>query len=269
MLDGKEEIRLAIFLGSILLVILSSIILFAILYFKIRHSKHIKEKKLLSQQFNETLLQTQLEIQEQTLKTISQEIHDNIGQILSLTKLTLSRMDANKQEDLLTKIEDSKILVSKAIQDLRDLSRSLNTDNIVELGLVKAIEYENDMLKKAGFNTNFIIMGVVTRLESQKELIIFRIVQEMFNNILKHADATHINILINFEDQLIIMIDDNGKGFSHQHLENDSKIKGIGLRNMRSRASLIGGNFTINSNVGEGTQIKIMVPLNESISNLT
>jgi signal transduction histidine kinase len=92
--------------------------------------------------FQQTLLQSQLEIQEQTLKNISQEIHDNIGQALTLVKLNLNTMDFDLNEQSNQKIITSKELISKAINDLRDLSRSLNTDIIADLGLQNAIEQE-------------------------------------------------------------------------------------------------------------------------------
>src|SRR5262245_47425278 len=117
------------------------IIMFFLLYQK-RYYRYLQEKVKLQAQFQETLLQSQIEIQEQTLKTISQEIHDNIGQVLSLAKLNLSTMEIMRLDELQEKIITSKKLVSKAIQDLRDLSKSMNTDNIEALGLVRAIEYE-------------------------------------------------------------------------------------------------------------------------------
>ena len=154
-----------------------------------RENSEFNRETAINSQFL-TLLQTQLEIQEQTLKTISQEIHDNIGQVLSLAKLNLSRMDINKQDQLKEKIADSKNLVSKAIQDLRDLARSMNTDNITAMGLAKALEYEVEMLRKTGFVVSFDVNGNVVRQEPQKELILFRIIQEIFNNIIKHAEST-------------------------------------------------------------------------------
>src|SRR5882757_2036077 len=143
------------------------ILLLATLYSK-RQKKNIIEKRLMKTQFDQELLRTQLEIQEQTLKTISQEIHDNIGQVLSLAKLNLNTMDVTQQDKLQEKISDSKKLVSKAIQDLRDLSKSMNTDNIEALGLVRAIEYELEMIRKTGFATELNVEGNIIRMEPQQ-----------------------------------------------------------------------------------------------------
>ncbi|MFL5810636.1 MAG: sensor histidine kinase [Flavisolibacter sp.] len=222
-----------------------------------RRRQYMEEKK----QFHEELLRTQLEIKEQTLKNISQEIHDNIGQTLSLVKLNLNTMDLKKAEALEQKIGYSKELVSKAIIDLRDISRSLNTDSILSAGLLKAIESELTMLEKAGvYSTELLVKGPSTRLDEKKELILFRIVQEAIQNIIKHANATHIDVKAEFSSQqFTVSVEDNGKGIQADR-ENS---EGSGLRNMKSRALLIGGNFEIQSNHG-GTQIKITVPITQS-----
>jgi two-component system NarL family sensor kinase len=239
------------------------ILLLATLYSK-RQQKNKSERIKMKSQFQQELLQAQLEIQEQTLRTISQEIHDNIGQVLSLAKLNLNTMEIDKKEELQEKIVDSKKLVSKAIQDLRDLSKSMNTDNIEAIGLVKAIEYELEMIRKTGFKTEVNIDGNIIRLEPQKELILFRIIQEVLNNIIKHAEANSVTAMIQYaSDQIRISLKDNGKGFDLTPLtENAPSSFGLGIRNMNNRARLINADFTISSSAGEGTEVVITVPLN-------
>jgi two-component system NarL family sensor kinase len=229
-----------------------------------RKTVHQKEKKIIEFQFQQELLRTQLEIQEQTLRTISQEIHDNIGQVLSLAKLNLNTMEIDKKEELQEKIVDSKKLVSKAIQDLRDLSKSMNTDNIEAIGLVKAIEYELEMVRKTGFKTELNVEGNIIRAGPQKELILFRIIQEVLNNIIKHAEAGSIISTIQYAShQIRISIKDNGKGFDLTPLnEKTHSSFGLGIRNMNNRARLINADFAISSSTGEGTEVVITVPLN-------
>ncbi len=238
------------------------IILFISLY-RIRMNKHIKEKKELRDLFEKELLRTQLEIQEQTLKIISQEIHDNIGQVLSLAKLNLSTMDIADLEELKEKIKDSKQLVSKAIQDLRDLSKSMNTDNIEAIGLLHAIEYELEMIRRTGYLTKLKVEGKTIRLESQKELILFRIIQEVLNNIIKHAEADIIVVTVNYEENEIrLHVKDNGKGFDLTPLNKENNSDhGLGIRNMHNRAKLIGADFKMTSNTGHGTEVCLTVPL--------
>jgi len=211
--------------------------------------------------FQEQLLHSQLEIQEQTLKNISQEIHDNIGQTLSLVKLNLNTIDLHKGEGSEEKILYSKELVSKAIVDLRNISRSLNTDAILSGGLIKAIETELNIINNAGsLKGDLIITGHKSRLDPRNELILFRIVQEAINNIIKHSGASLITVRIIFtEGQLAIKISDNGSGFDSNLAASD----GSGLRNMRNRAELIGGSFEIYSGPG-GTTISVNLPIIQS-----
>jgi len=153
---------------------IATFLMFAIfiVYFVLIHRKkqllHSIEKEKIKNEFKQTLLQSQLEIQEQTLKTISQEIHDNIGQSLSLAKLTLNTMLPIEDKRLKEKIINSKELVSKSIADLRDLSRSLDTDYVKEMGLQRAIEYELEIMHKTEtIATRLIVEGNMIRLEKQ------------------------------------------------------------------------------------------------------
>ncbi len=213
-------------------------------------------------EFQQTLLQTQLEIQEQTLKTISEEIHDNVGQVLSLAKLNLNTMDISKTAQLQGKIDSALAQVSKAINDLRDLSKSFNTDNISAIGLVRAVEYELDMIKKTGLHkTGFNVEGKIKRLEPQKELILFRIVQETLHNIIKHAGASSIWISARYtENDLELEINDNGKGFDTAAAGDQDTGSGLGIRNMNNRARLIGAEFNLSSIKDEGTSVAIVLP---------
>ena len=256
-----------IFFGTILLLLVAGFIAaFVSMYYK-KRQRHKQEMDNINILFSQTLLQTQLEIQEQTLKNISQEIHDNIGQALSLAKLNLNTMPATNDELLQQKILNSKELVSKAIMDLRDLSRSLDTDYVQEMGLQRAIEYEMEMIKKTGtIDTGIIVEGSLFRLEKQKELILFRIVQETFNNIIKHAGAKNITVAINYKPSSFeLIIKDDGKGVNLEPLntENDTNF-GLGIRNMHNRAKLIGADFNMSSTISEGTEVKIILQMNNS-----
>jgi len=264
---AKYQIVTAIVVTIIVLLLAGFFILILVAYINQRKKKHLEEKSVMESLFNQTLLQTQLEIQEQTLKTISQEIHDNIGQVLSLAKLNLNTIDMTNPGKLLEKINDSKQLVSKAIQDLRDLSKSLNTDNIVSIGLQRAIEYELDMINKAGgHETKLEINGDIVRVDSQKELIIFRIMQELLNNIIKHAGARLIKVqAIYLSNELELIVTDDGQGFDLELLNRNDKNEngsGLGIRNMHNRAKLIGADLNFNSITGQGTTVKLKLPLN-------
>ena len=106
-----------------------------------------------------------------------------------------------------------------------------------------------------------IVEGLMFRLEKQKELILFRIVQETFNNILKHAGAKSIHVNINYAPtSFTLIIRDDGKGVDLQPLsDGENNNFGLGIRNMHSRAKLIGADFNMNSKIGEGTEVKIIL----------
>lgn len=234
---------------------------FLILY-RSRHRKLIREREQLKLSYERELLKSQLEIQEQTFRHISQEIHDNIGQMLSLARLNISTMDPTQPTGMEQKISDSKKLVSQAIYDLRNLSHGLNTDYVADMGLARAIEHELEMIRKSSDQeTVFQTEGDVYRLDKQREVIIYRIVQETLNNILKHAASRKIIIHLHYRpEEITLTITDNGKGFDLTPLDLDKSF-GLGIKNMHNRARLMGARFQISSTLGEGTSVLVNVPV--------
>jgi two-component system, NarL family, sensor kinase len=248
---------------AFLLIVAVGIIVLVLVYQK-KQLQYIGEKKQLKITFEKEILESKLEIQEQTLKNISQEIHDNIGQALSLVKLNINTININEPAQIQNKINDSRQLITKAIQDLRDLSKSLNTDYIVDSGLSKALEYQLDLIRKTGvYEVKFDIEGKQYRLGNQQELILFRIVQEVLNNIMKHAKATLIDVKLLFEPALFTLkIIDNGVGFDTSRIEhNDYTNLGLGVRNMHNRAKMINTHFQITSTPEQGTSIVLTLPV--------
>ena len=268
-MDIPKEILLvsgvtSIFIITGFLLIVATGIIMLVLVHQKRQVQYFREKEQLKVKFEKEILETQLEIQEQTFKNISQEIHDNIGQVLSLVKLNINTMDCDKPKVLNEKISDSKHLISKAIQDLRDISKSLNTDYITEMGLARSVEYELEMIKRTGsYEIKFNTTGKPYRLDPQQELIFFRIVQEALHNIIRHAKATSIKVELLFEPQIFTLkISDNGVGFDSSQLAiNNYNGLGLGIRNMHNRASMINTDFKLMSNVEKGTTVILTLPL--------
>jgi signal transduction histidine kinase len=221
-------------------------------------NQYLKEKEDLKNSFDKMLLESKVEIQEQTLKNISQEIHDNIGQVLTLVKVNLININPEQTDVLGQKLADSQQLVSKAIQDLRDLSKSLNADYVMDRGLVKSIEYELEQIQKfGGYATDLKTTGAVYWLEPQRELILFRIFQELLNNIIKHAGASRVSVALHYSTAMFeLVIGDNGKGFDVQAVLGNRESTGLGIRNIYNRAALIGATFEIASDSG-GTRVAI------------
>jgi signal transduction histidine kinase len=256
----SQEVSLIVIASFFFLLIAVGIISLVMVYRR-KQMEYIHEQSRMKAAFEKELLEAQLEVQEQTMKHIAQEIHDNIGGTLSLAKLNLNTINPDKPGESLDKISNTKELVTKAIGDLRTLSKTLHKEAVLSAGLVKAVEMELKLIDKAAvFETSLNITGEPQPIDPQKELILFRTVQEALNNAIKHAAATLIEVNMHFQPSgLSLSICDNGKGFELQSIENDSE-RGSGLRNMKNRTKLIGGELNI-ADGQPGTQIHISLPI--------
>lgn len=263
MFQSQENVILII-VGTILLLLMGMFIVSFMFFYQRKHNAYVNERSLLRLQFSEELLKAQIEIQEQTLTYISREIHDNIGQVLSFVKLSLSSLKTLDEQQRHQKIDDNRELIAQAISDLRDLSKSLSFERITTIGLQSAIEAELDRVDKSGLiSTKLNVEGDQYSLGAERELVLFRVFQEALNNTLKYAKAKNLNISLNYTPNLFILtIEDDGVGFSVTDKLNDSS--GSGLRNMENRAAIIGGLAKIYSRPGSGCSIKISLdPLAE------
>ncbi|MEO6611820.1 MAG: ATP-binding protein [Chitinophagaceae bacterium] len=210
--------------------------------------------------YEKNLLKTQLEIQEQTFINISREIHDNISLSLTLAKLHLHTLDWNNKEKLYEKVDTSINLLSTSISGLRDISKGLNADVIIQHGLIKALEEEMYRIRQTGmFLIDFDIKGIPEYMDHQKELIIFRIIQEAFNNIIKHSGATKTKLILHFNaSKLTIVINDNGNGF---YKDLTLSNRQAGLKNMETRIRILKGEMKIESKPGTGTILSFTISL--------
>jgi signal transduction histidine kinase len=258
--ESKSELIIIFIAGiSVLLLLLGYIVYFLIFYQK-KQLENIENQKNQKLKFQQTLLKSQLEIKEQTLRYLAYELHDNLGQIASLIKINLNTLQLDDREKSVQKIEDTKELTRQLITDLKSLSVSLNGDLIAKIGLLKGIENEVNRLNKTGqFITQLKVEGLSAPLEESTTIILYRMVQEVINNIVKHSEAKHIEFLVSTTENLFtLVIRDDGIGFN---LEEKVNSGGSGLLNLQSRAKLIHAQFSIQSSPGVGTKICIELPL--------
>lgn len=206
---------------------------------------------------NDKLL-AQVQVQESTFQFISREIHDNIGQKLSLAKLHLNNLVNNSSFENNSMLREIVQILSESLNDLRDLSRSMSSDFIANNGLIKTIENEIAQLNKSdNYNFKLTITGDSVFLKQEKDVFLFRIVQESLANIIKHAEATQIHIKLHYtRKHLQIEIIDNGIGFNPT-LKSDSN----GIKNIISRAKLLDGYAEFISVPGDGTIVKVKIPI--------
>ena len=246
---------IVIFLILLLIVFIISLL---ILYQR-RQQRFAKELESIRLNAEKERFKAQLEMQEETFQYISQEIHDNVGQFLSLAKLQLNTLSMEDNDLALEKVNNAADLLTKALDDLRDLSKSLSSDLIRNGGFHRAIEQQVSQLQKTGkFQVLFEIKGDYHFLSEQKEIILFRILQEAINNILRHSSANEIIILLCCIDNSIKMrIQDNGKGFDTTYLDKSKKKITSGIGNMKKRAKMIDADFLLESKPGNGTKITV------------
>jgi signal transduction histidine kinase len=205
------------------------------------------------------LYTNQQKIQEQTLNHVSQEIHDNVGQLLSLVRMQLNQVAAKGgTEDQL--IADAQENIGRAMRDLRDMARGMSSDRIKLLGLFGSVEQEAQRIQRSGScEVSTQCEGPIQSMEHQKEIILFRVIQESLQNVFKHASATRIDIFFHYQPHLLqIEVKDNGKGFMP---EKEKRSGGLGLMNMQHRVQLTGGELLLDSEQGAGTRVTISVPL--------
>ncbi|MBO9692632.1 sensor histidine kinase [Chryseobacterium sp.] len=248
----EENNLVIIFTITLFIIVLTMIFIYAV--FIKKKTTMLIEQKEKDLRFEKELATSQVEMKEQTLNYIGQELHDDLGQKLSVVRL--------RQNQLITKLKNSEKddlielneLLGECIQDIRNLSKTLITEQIIHFGLAESIEREVQRIRKLKLlKIEFITQKQDIDITPKHGLILFRIIQESINNILKHSKAKNVSIQLEDDcEKLHISISDNGKGFDTNIIQD-----GSGLKNMELRARLIHAEFTIQSQLNKGTQTLI------------
>ncbi|MBB4807124.1 signal transduction histidine kinase [Chryseobacterium defluvii] len=248
----EQNSLVIVFTITLLIVVLAMIFIYAV-FIKKKTSLLIEQKEK-DMRFEKELATSQVEIKEQTLNYIGQELHDDLGQKLSVVRLRQNQLIAKLKNGEKKELNELSELLGECIQDIRNLSKTLITEQIIHFGLVESIEREVERIRKLKLlKIDFITQKQDIDISPKHGLILFRIIQESINNILKHSRAK--NVLIQVEDNceiLYINISDNGKGFNTNNMHD-----GSGLKNMELRAKLIHAEFSIRSELEKGTQTSI------------
>ena len=257
----SNKIIFLIIIATLIFLLAPFFLLLYISSYNQRKKKYIEEKAFMQQTFEAELLKTQLEVQEQTMQTIGADLHDNIGQLLSLTALTLGSVEFNDVNKAQQKIEAALDLTSRSIKELRLLGKLLQGEQLIGNGLPEAINHEIAWIEKAGqYQVDYQTENQCAESSNpDKDLLVFRILQEILNNIIKHAFATEIKIKLGCRDNYLeLTVADNGVGFFAD--EVPEKQNGMGLHNIRKRADLMGGEVSVKSEPGTGTFVKLNIP---------
>jgi two-component system, NarL family, sensor kinase len=254
------------------LIICTSIFILVLAIFVVSLLHKYKKRQ---QRYEEDLLTARLEMQEQTMQHIAGELHDSVGIKLTRSKLTLATLNYCQPEVAKSNIDGCIEELAEVIQALRNLGQSLSGDYIVANGLVSTLRQEVKRTQKSGtIQASLQIIGDVPVLADAAELLIFRIVQEAIQNVLKHAAAKSVKVMVVYNKPcLTITITDNGRGLktekeSEAQKEKEAQAatvnktetekkkeppKGMGIINMKRRAALIGGQLQLLPAPGGGT----------------
>lgn len=261
----SEKINITIFLSitTVLILLLGVLIILVVYLYQQKQLLYQKSLNELQLHHEKKLSDTRLEVQENMFRHISQEIHDNIGLTLSLAKLQLNTLALDHRQTAELQVESCIDLLSRSIVELKDISRSLNAEIINSYGLIKALENELERIRTASsIEIQLEIEGDPVYMDSQKELIIFRIIQEAFNNILKHSQADKAALSLHYTDlELRLRIEDNGHGFPLAAREQFAGNGKAGLKNMEARSRLIRASMNITSNPQHGTCLHFNIPV--------
>jgi signal transduction histidine kinase len=209
----------------------------------------LKEQELAS-------IDAMIEGQEKERKRIAEDLHDDLGALMATISLYLENVGAGNNPNALDK---TKTLLGEAYNKIRNISHIKNAGVIANQGLLIAVKNMASKISSANkIDIEVVAHGLGNRLENSLELSLFRTIQELITNIIKHAEATKATIqLTQHENSLNIIVEDNGKGFN----TNEIKESGIGLNNIKKRIQHLDGKLTIDSSLTKGTTILIDIPI--------
>lgn len=259
---GKIETIVPIILFNLFFLLFIFGILIFIHQYKLKKKEHLMLLNHKEEEHKQELLTTQLEIQVQTMEHIGREIHDNIGQKLTLASLYTQQLSyENKAPHISENIESISQLINNSLSELRELSKSLTSNSIESLTLIELIEQECLKINALQIcQVQFIYKLETNNLNYQIKSISLRIIQEFLQNSIKHSKCKNITIDLYFKEKLMYFIlKDDGIGFNSTKLNT----KGIGLNNIKKRIEIIGGTYTLESKTEEGTQVTLIIPIKE------
>lgn len=249
MRQAKPEIEfILVFICITFVLVLFVLFLFAL--FQKKKNTFLLEQKEAQKQFENEIAESQVEIREQTLRNISWELHDNIGQLLTLAKIQLQSLNDTSEN-----ATDLNTNLTNILSEVRALSRIINPDYISNINLEEAIELEISRFNRLNYIYSTLnITGETYPIDKKHEIIIFRILQEFFSNTIKHSKAHNLTIQMEFSPNILyIEATDDGVGFDILAQHNS----GLGLENMKRRAKLAQCDLELISEKNKGTTIKI------------
>jgi signal transduction histidine kinase len=250
------EILSAVIVVSCIILMLSLVVIFVMVNYKKKQQVHLHEKLLMKEEFEKQFLKSQFEVQEQTFQQIGKELHDNVGQLLSTSRMLIGLTERelqNPPDTLLT----ANATLGQAINEIRSLAKSLDKEWLERFSFAENIQTMIERINAGRKVEVEYLQTVELPLRSDEQIILFRIVQEAIQNAIKHADPAHMRIAVEQEEKnYLITVSDDGKGF-----DAGTVTQSMGLANMQHRTQLLLGTIHFNSVPGMGTTVSIRLPL--------
>ena len=243
--QGGDKILI---ISTIILILVNVFVVVLFSVFQRRKNKLLEDQQEAKKKFESEIAETQIEIREETLRNISWELHDNIGQSLTLAKIQLQNGSSEN-------IKEVSEIITKSLNELRALSKLINPEFIKNIELKEALQLEIDRFNRLNFiKSSLEVHGKEKPIHEKTSIIIFRILQEFFSNTIKHSKATELKVQLTYQDDEVeIIAKDNGVGFNQEQIQE----AGLGLKNIENRANLIGAKAKLVSAPEQGTQLVI------------
>lgn len=255
----QAEMTIFIVLANLVVLIFVAGTIVFLYQFRQKRMKHEMEKAALRERHQLELLHTQLSVQHDTMQHIGSEIHDSVGQKLTLAVLYARQLVQGGQfPEFGEKVDRIGNIVNESLEELRQLSRTLNNPALSAHGLEDLLQHECAQVNAAGIcHASLEVEAPGLQLPASVKHIVFRIVQEFMQNSLKHARCKRIRVRLLRSEGLRIEAADDGQGF-----DTSQPPRGIGLDNMKRRALQIGAALELQSGIGAGTRLTLQLPAN-------
>ena len=242
----------------ILILLLSAVALYVFL----KQRQKLLQNKIINieQQKKLELTQAIIDGEEMERVRLAKELHDGIGGLMSMIKLQFTNFKKSHSEiQQNDEYNDALNLLNTASQDIRKISHALMPSALERLGLIDATEqFCTQMQQSANIEIDFQHYNLETRLPQKMELLIYRMIQELLNNIIKYANAKEVLVQLSKTEKIIsVTVEDDGIGFDVSTIKNKD---GIGLHSMQNRINLLGGKMDIDTAIGKGTSIHVELP---------
>jgi two-component system, NarL family, sensor kinase len=242
---------------GVMLLLAGSIVLFITYYQKKMFEARLKQQ-LLESQFQQKVLEATLDSQESERSRVAGDLHDSIGGMLSAVRVGLSAIGRQLPNPHL--LDEQKQMLDDTIESVRKISRELMPATLEKFGLIPAVrELCEKMQATTRIQIGLMELGETRPVENRRQIMVYRITQELLNNAFKHSKATYIEVVFDFREKLYLIVEDNGIGIDPKHMEESGR-KSLGLFNIQSRVQLLSATVTIDREKKDGSKITVSVP---------